>query len=315
MFFSRTNIKTFLLITVIPLLLSAQERLSFPYRVDDGPIFATALQGHIALIGGGFNTITNIDSLQTITSRSIAAFSVHNKQLLLTASDFGIDRGVFGINAMCVQDTLLFLGGGFTLNNQYRSFACLHLETLAPIERYPIMVEGNVECLTIYGDSLFLGGWFSFVGDSARNNLACINWKTGEISPWKPAVSGKAKTVGIKNNTIYVGGDFTAVNDSSRNNLTAFDLESGNLKDWAPRTSFWVNDLGIIDSSVYIGGLFTEVNSQPRNNIAALDGNSGELLPWAPSPDSSIRTLAITGNEVYIGGTFTTIDGVYRDHT
>jgi len=180
---------------------------------------------------------------------------------------------------------------------------------------------GYVNSIAIGNNKVYVGGWFNFIANQPRDNLAAFDIN-GNLLNWSPNPSSFINSIAIDNNKVYVGGYFTSIANQPRDSLAAFDA-NGNLLDWSPKTS-WLNPdfpgeiyaIAIGDNKVYVGGRFNSIDGQLRKNLAAFDAN-GNLLNWSPNPDGPdaiIRSIAIGHNKVYVGGTFTSIANQPRDN-
>ena len=158
----------------------------------------------------------------------------------------------------------------------------------------------------------YIGGYFSTVGNVARNNLAHI-LSTGDVDPsWNPSANGKVNALILSGTTLYVGGEFTTVCGSSRNHLAAIGTD-GTLASWNPSANGFVNSLAISGSTIYAGGAFTVMGTSSRKNLAAI-GTDGSLASWNPSADGFVYSLAISGATVYVGGDFAFIGTSLRNY-
>src|SRR3989337_746112 len=74
----------------------------------------------------------------------------------------------------------------------------------------------------------FIGGYFSRIGDSTRNNIAHIS-SNGVPTDWKPVVDDYVAAMAINNDTLIVGGRFTLINGQSRNAFAMINAATGNV--------------------------------------------------------------------------------------
>ena len=72
----------------------------------------------------------------------------------------------------------------------------------------------------------FVGGEFSLVGDSLRNNFAHIN-SAGQVTSFKIEPNGNIRCLALNGSILYMGGTFTGIGTSSRNHVAAYDVSTG----------------------------------------------------------------------------------------
>jgi hypothetical protein len=182
-------------------------------------------------------------------------------------------------------------------------------------------VNDKVMAIAISGNDIYVGGYFTSLGDStSANHIAKWNSSTKK---WSVLPSGSSNgvnnyvnTIAISGSDVYVGGDFTQLGDSTSANYIA---------KWNTTTSTWstltsgasngVNNsvyaLAISGSDVYVGGDFNKLGDSitSANNIAQWNSltNYWSFLPSGSSNgvNNSVFSIAISDSDVYIGGSFT----------
>ena len=180
-------------------------------------------------------------------------------------------------------------------------------------------VTGTVNALAVSGSTVYLGGAFTTVGGTTRNNAAAVDKATGALKSWNPDVDATVHSLAVAGSTVYIGGDFGAVGGAggaTRSNAAAVDATTGAATGWDPSVtggSGVVFSLAVSGSTVYLGGLFTTVGATPRNNVAAVDATTGTATSWNPNVDSTVQALAVSGSTVYLGGDFVNVGGTPRN--
>jgi len=171
------------------------------------------------------------------------------------------------------------------------------------------------------GDTLYIGGNFSFVGPStgpgvpvdAATALALASFPEVHDPPstW---IFGESVLAVIPDGTggWYIGGRFTNVGGRPRNHI-AHILSDYTVADWDPSPNDAVSSLAIIGNTVYVGGYFTSIGGQSRNQIAALDATTGLATPWNPTANGAVQSLTVSGSTVYAAGYFSFIGGQSRN--
>jgi hypothetical protein len=106
--------------------------------------------------------------------------------------------------------------------------------------------NNTVQALAVSGSTVYLGGIFTSVTDSAgtgtvtRNNAAAVDATTGDDTGWNPDPNEGVEALAVSGATVYLGGNFTSVTDSAgtgtvtRNDAAAVDATTGDAKGWNP---------------------------------------------------------------------------------
>lgn len=185
----------------------------------------------------------------------------------------------------------------------------------------------------LYASEIFVGGNFTAINGTARNNIAKLNLTDGSVQSWYPAggVDGTVFAIADRNSNAVVGGLF---NYGAYSNL--IDINS---------TATWISPMGNPNNAVralaimnaggnfsnaylYVGGDYTVIFGTPLNRICRIFrdfemgwGYGGIYGEWYPTggADGSVRALTLAGEgspwefSVIAGGDFTTIGGVPRN--
>lgn len=248
-------------------------------------------------------------------------------------------EGVEGsINAIARTQTAIFLGGQFST---YRGQA---VQGLAKIDAATCSLDttfsipgnglsgagGYVNALTIVGNSIYVGGYFTNYRGvaNAAVGLAKLDITTGAIdttfSPPGPTQNGVGVgyfvyALAASNDSLYVGGFINAYRGvaNSARHLVKVDLATG-----APDTTFsppgatsngfdqYVGALLVNGNSLYVGGAFTNYRgSNSAFKLAKLDRTTGALdTTFTKSTGGiggdSVRALAAAGSSLYVAGSF-----------
>jgi hypothetical protein len=180
--------------------------------------------------------------------------------------------------------------------------------------------NGNVRSTVVAGNTLYVGGDFSYVGPVTGHGAA-IGANTGAVDPRLPRVNGDVNAVAADGaGGWYVGGSFTSVGGTPRDNLVHLRADGSVDESWAPNPNDGVFSLALSGQRLYVGGVFTTIGGQARDRIAALDATTGQATAWNPGASSDeaiynlgVYTLAVAGSNVHAGGNFTTVGGQARN--
>jgi predicted small secreted protein len=177
------------------------------------------------------------------------------------------------------------------------------------------VVNGAIEAVVTDGSGgWYIGGTFTQIGDTVRNNIAHINSDGTLDAFWDPDSNSPVSTLAVSGNTVYAGGNFTYIGGQSRQFIAALDASTGNATSWNPNANVQVLALAVSGNTVYAGGNFTSIGGQSRYFIAALDASTGNATSWNPNANGQVSALAVSGNTVYAGGNFTSIGGQSRTY-
>lgn len=181
----------------------------------------------------------------------------------------------------------------------------------------------SANAIVVVGERVYVGGAFREVGGLPRENLGCVDAKSGEVLDWNPGthVDGYVYTLAASDTTVFVGGYFFYVGGQPRSCLAAVDAMTGEVLPWDPYAGGAVWCLLARGSTLYVGGEFGQIADGSRPHLAAINIPTAQLLPFdagvlgvyldrAPRP--WVSALALIGDTLYAGGSFTEIRGEPR---
>ncbi|MEQ9467580.1 MAG: choice-of-anchor D domain-containing protein [Ekhidna sp.] len=255
-----------------------------------------------------------------------------NAQVAVNTGDFFPNSTV---QAIVEDENYIYVGGQFTELSDGTNISSLSYlvryskEGYTLDESWDLQLDNHVYALEVDGDYLYIGGQFTTILGSARNNLAKIN-KSGDsptLESWDPSPDAPVRALELGNNSIYVGGNYANISSTARNCLTKFDTSTGNLDGgFSPSVTTYIpyNNTTvpgkiltmIYDESVdslYIGGAFDHVGATGVNELAKLNGSNGAVSPdWFPEPNNEVSDMELVGDSLFIGGRFTSAGGQSR---
>jgi hypothetical protein len=242
----------------------------------------------------------------------------------VTAWNPGTDGPVY---ALSVSAGVVYAGGNFNaVGGQPRKSLAAISATTGVVSAWdpqagPI-AHPTIEAIIVLGNTIYVGGNFTFIGQQTRNYIAALDAASGLATGWNPNADNRvyALTVRVEvfptaSTTVYAGGQFANIGGAARNFVAALDATgaaTGAATAWNPAPNGIVRALNVNGPSVFVGGLFTSIGGQSRRNLALISGSGLASTTFDPSPDFSVLALTRAGNILYVGGTFTAIGGLPR---
>jgi hypothetical protein len=325
-------------------------RLEPWHPVADGFVLVMVIAGPRLYVGGQFDHVNGVgrNSVAVLDARTGAVMS-WDAALQPHRSYIAHGSWIWPyVECLAIQGNTVYLGGWFTSagGKQRSSFAALDARSalatdfdarLGNTSPGPLVL---VNCVAVRGHAVCVGGEFDLAGGRARANLAELDARTGDSTPWNPRAAGGAHggkggapwdprgegivlTLAPSRDHVYTGGIFTNMYDwQPRAGLAALDLTTGHVTPFAPEVGGdgYVTSLGVIGNVLYAVGTFGQMGGASRWNIAALDATTGALLPWYPGPLGQVGiwcgnpTLTVGANTVYVGGCFYGIGGAGNNY-
>lgn len=234
------------------------------------------------------------------------------------------------VNALRLDATedFLFVGGAFNTSNLAGpSLGGASREYLGKVDASTGQVDttwtpaadGPVQTMELVNSSLAVGGSFTTVSGTKRNDIAGINATTGVVTTWNPSAQNTVRTLKLVTvsgaNILFAGGDFISAGGKVRHHVAALNATTGAATDWDPNVNNIVTAIAPSAAAVFIGGNFTAVGGHARTAFAALDNTSGQVLSnWDISFDNHVEALLLSGTTLYASGEFTVVGSSTRNH-
>lgn len=233
--------------------------------------------------------------------------------------DLGFTQTDNAITTYAKKGDTLFIGGNFSKvygGDSSSSFGGLLDHNNAGVNGTWPKPNGSVLKVISDGkDGFFIGGSFSKVGDSVRNNVAHID-SSGKVTSLLSnyGTNGDVYDFALRNDTLYTTGTFATVGPYQQNRFALFDAQTKKISANVPTFNGPIHDIyPEPDGGWFVVGSFTEVGEKDQKYIARLDCE-GNLLAWDPQLDSGVNTVKIHNNTAYICGSFSKVFGQSRKY-
>ena len=233
-----------------------------------------------------------------ITGDEAFAYDYHDGEIeaVTTAYDKG-DPFVAGTDWRYTVDRQ-----GIKLANQPDRPVCAHVDGGGLIEA---------------GAQILLGGTFTTVGGTTRNDIARIA-KAGSLDTgYNPNANGAVSAiVPLPGRAALLGGSFTTVGGVARNRIARLNADGTLDAGFNPDANNPV--LALVaqpDGKAIVGGTFTTVGGTTRNRIARLHADGTLDTSYNPDANFIVRALAIQSDgRCLVGGSFSNVGGVARNY-
>ncbi|MBN8429045.1 MAG: hypothetical protein J0L65_16440, partial [Xanthomonadales bacterium] len=172
--------------------------------------------------------------------------------------------------------------------------------------------DGPVYALSSLGETLYLGGNFTYVGP-INGSVGAANASDGTVTFQLPELEGDVLAIARSAaGDLYLGGNFT-LSRGGYTNLVRI-LPNGQLDPWfRPYPTGPVRALALGSGhTLYVGGDFQRISGTTRRFLTGLDATSGAANAWAPACQAAVHVLTVSGDTVFVGGKFTSLGGQSR---
>lgn len=178
--------------------------------------------------------------------------------------------------------------------------------------------NGPVNTLAVAGNTLFVGGSFSLLGQycgagvvvDAANGTALDDSPVLRSTDFGPGgIIFAVASDGA--NGWFVGGIFSSVDGQPRQNL-AHIVADRSVSGWNPGADAPVRALLVSGATLYVGGDFSVVGGVARTRLVALNTLTAAVEAWNPGANGVVEAFALSGTTLYVGGAFTQLAGQAR---
>lgn len=234
----------------------------------DGRVEAIAIEGDTVYVGGTFTQVQMALDGEVVDQPYLYAYS-KSTGAIITDFDPILNNAVYALQTTG-EGTGIFVGGAFTtINGQTNRKGLAKLDDFGDrVSGFSARPDKRVYTMDRSGDTLYIGGNFTRIGQTPAEFLAAIDTTTGALLPdinldFDGVVSSNVTTgspsvddieVTSDDQLMVVVGNFTSINGISRTRLALLELDSPAM------VSTWNTDVFDIDCPAgrlpqYIKGL------------------------------------------------------------
>jgi uncharacterized delta-60 repeat protein/uncharacterized repeat protein (TIGR01451 family) len=177
-------------------------------------------------------------------------------------------------------------------------------------------VAGTVNSVALQADGkILLGGDFTYVLVSGRNNIARLNANGRLDTGFNPDANGDVHSVVVQaDGKILLGGEFSTVGGTPRQGLARLNADGTLDAGFNPDVDAYVHSMVVqADGKILLGGLFNTVGGTTRHSIARVDAAGALDTGFNPSASGTVTSVAVQADgRILLGGNLTSVGGSPR---
>lgn len=306
--------KTFLPYLFCILFFTSKAQHDTTFWTTDGQVNTVERVGNTLYLGGFFDYLGPITGclvpIQLSTENILAGYTQINGTVYKVISD---NNGGY------------FICGNFTVPGYPAIKNVAHLFSNYTIDpSFSVDVKKNVYDIMLYGNKLYIGGGFQYIGTTKRILAAAVDPANGTLLSWDANIDSLngvyCYALAAYGNQVYVGGRFAKVGGTTRANLVEVDTITGAKTTFNanPGTNGYIYCLKTSNDTLYVAGEFITMFGNTRNRITYFNLANHSLgalsVPLSLSTGTpGIFDFEIVGNTIYIAGNFEGVNGQPRN--
>lgn len=292
---------------------ASSQTLDKKFASTNGPVFAVLQSGDTIYIGGSFTQVG-------YGVKGIARFKPGSTIPDTNFPELGQYYEVSTIEPDSANG--YYLAGYFTEYNgkAITPASLLHILSDGSMdENFNNLIDfyGSIHALKKVGSRLYVGGSFSRIQNTDRENLVALDAATGIlIQNWIPdAPNSTVEKINANDSLMFICGDFAYVgNNYLNNNFAALNTKTGKLIKTFPSFQSNVTTISLDSSTLYVGGNF-EAAGYNKAGLGKARAFDAELNVSFPSTFGSARCILPDGKGgFYIGGDFNKVGDLGRNN-
>jgi hypothetical protein len=222
----------------------------------------------------------------------------------------------------------ILISGDFTSINKIErnGLAGINMTTGEVTNFNPNIGGGNISVnkIILSNNVIYVGGYFTTVGEQSRSNFAAINESTGLVTNLIKDTDNVIQDMVLAGSKIYLGGAFSSIGGQGCSRVGGINLLDNNVISFSPEIggTDQVHALYASGNILYVGGSFTFVgggpSAQQRHKLLSYDLTTNEITDFDPDFGTyygdAVYAITKFGNNLYVGGTFSSVNGVGRNN-
>jgi len=177
-------------------------------------------------------------------------------------------------------------------------------------------VEGTVNSVALQADGkILVGGEFSSVLGSVRNNIARLNANGRLDTGFNPNADGRVYSVAVQaDGKILIGGEFFTVGGINRLGLARLNANGTLDAGFNPNVNWIVRSVVVqTDGRILLGGEFDMAGGIARWFLARVDAAGALDTGFNADVGGSVTSVAVQADgRILLGGEFATVGGTLR---
>lgn len=294
------------------LFFNAHAQMDTSFWTTDGQVNTVERVGNTLYFGGFFDYIGPITGclvpIQLSTENMILNYTQVNGTVYKIIND---NNGGY------------FICGNFTVSGYPAINNVAHIFSNYTIDpTFIVDVKKTVYEIMLYGNKLYIGGNFQYIGTTKRILVAALDPINGALLSWDAKIDSLngiyCQGLAAHGNQVYVGGRFAKVGGTTRANLVELDTITGAKTTFNANPNGYIYCLKTSNDTLFVSGEFTTMLGNTRNRITyinlanhSLGSLSAALSISAGTP--SIHDFEIVGNKIYIAGYFESVQSQPRN--
>ncbi|HLP11226.1 MAG TPA: hypothetical protein VK177_04780 [Flavobacteriales bacterium] len=213
-------------------------------------------------------------------------------------------------------DKSIFIGGMFNWIGDSLRTSLAQVDSNNQVTLFKLSIDGPVNAVAVYGDTVFFAGTFTTVNGYTRHNMAAYWISQDSLVSFDPIPDGDVYGMRVIGNKLMVHGSFTAFDTVNlRNFLAAFDLPSLTLSTWNPNPDGTVNCIiPSTGTTCLVGGMFANIGGALHPYLAELNLTTGVATSFSPVLNGMVNTMQLKYGKLYLGGMFTSVNSTPRQY-
>lgn len=177
--------------------------------------------------------------------------------------------------------------------------------------------RGFVNDIALVGDTLYVVGEFTKLGETPRYGVGIIDTQTSQVLDLDVKIHGEVNTMELFSDKLYLGGSFDAINEFGEYG-TQLDKSTGNINIFcdAPNSYVKVSEPDG-NGGYFISGNFNMVGDSLRFKLAHINAD-GKVSSWkcdlSHPGGTEVRDLLVHDDFLYLVGDFSRMNGKRREN-